>query len=86
MISKRYMDWWQSNILADKIRIIKDKAIEVNKAHKRMLKANHREMEYGLNRTGLRGGKFTTLAANSQRITESYLDAIEELKYMVKTL
>lgn len=84
-IKQKFIDWWRTRDDVDKCERIKNKAIEVNNAHKKMVKASKREAEYNGSRTGIRGGTFTTITVNAQRATESYLNSLEELKYMVKT-
>jgi hypothetical protein len=85
-ISVKYKEWFAKYDDVEKCKLIKDKAMKVNNNHKKMVNATRREMEYGFNRVGVRGGKFTSLVANSQNATQTYLRTVEELKYMVATL
>ena len=65
-ISERFKTWWNKYDDVEKCRLIKDKAIEVNSNHKRMVKASNAEFQYTGSRTGVRGGKHTTLSARAQ--------------------
>lgn len=85
-ISDKFKDWWRKYDDVEKLRLIKDKAIEVNNNHKKMIIASNAEFQYTGCRTGIRGGKKTTLSANSQTKTEVFLKSFEEFKYMVSTL
>ncbi len=80
--SPDYIRWWASQDDVNRCRLIKEKSIDVNRQHKRMVKAMEKRMEYGFNRSGQRGGRFTSLAAHEERCTTAYLDAVSELKYM----
>lgn len=85
-ISERFKTLWRSQDDVNRCELIKNTAISVNRQHKKMIISNKAELEYGFNRTGIRGGKFTTLNANSQNTTRIYLELLEQLKYMVSTL
>lgn len=84
--SSDYKLWWAAQDDVNRCSLIKDKSIEVNRLHKRMVKASDARMTYGFNRSGQRGGKFTSLAAHEERCTEAYLEAVNEFKYMTRTL
>lgn len=86
MISDKFKDWWRKHDDVEKLKLISKKAIELKSISLRRKKALDAELDFGLNRTGLRGGKFTSLSAKSQNLTKCYLDAIEELKYMTLSL
>ncbi len=60
--------------------------MEVNSNHKKMLKHSAAEFDYNGSRTGIRGGRMTSLAAKSFCATKCYLNSVDELKYMVNTL
>jgi len=85
-VSDRYKEWWRKYDDVEKCKLIKDKAMQLNKNHQKMVKASNSEMQHNGARTGLRGGKITTLQANTQRATKTYLDSLDEFKYMVATL
>lgn len=53
---------------------------------KRKDKAAKAELDYGFNIIGLRGGKFTSLNAHSQRCTKSYLESIEMMKIVAEII
>ena len=86
MISENFKTSWQKIDAVEKCKHIKDFAVNMNNTHKRMMKATQAEVDFGFNRSGVRGGKFTTLNANSQKATSSYLGLVEELKYMISYL
>ena len=85
-ISEKFKTWWRKYDDVEKCRLIKEKAMEVNSNHKKMVKASNTEFQYSGCRTGVRGGKRTTLAANSQALIELYYRSVDELKYMVATV
>ena len=85
-ISEKFKTWWRKYDDVEKCRLIKEKAMEVNGNHKKMVKASNAEFQYTGCRTGVRGGKRTTLSANSQTATEFYFRSADELKYMVASL
>lgn len=85
-ISEKFKEWWVKCGDVERCRLIKDKGIEVNRNHIKMIKASNAELAYTGCRTGIRGGKKTSLAAKSQISTEIYLRSLDELKYMVSTL
>jgi hypothetical protein len=66
--------------------MIKDQAIVVNNAHKKMVNANSAVMAYGNNRIGIRGGRFTTLQAKAEIVARNWINETEKLKYMVRSL
>ena len=86
MINDKFRTWWATRDDVERCKLIKDKSIEVNRNHKSMDKANKAVLGSNSSRSGVSGGKFTTLQANLHRHTKSYLDSIEELKYMVSRL
>lgn len=51
-----------------------------------MEKATKSELEYGFNRVGIRGGKFTSLNAKADNCARMYDGCVEALKLMVKLL
>lgn len=85
-ISEKFKTWWRKYDDVEKCRLIKEKAIEVNNNHKKMVRAFSAECNYTGYRTGVRGGKITKLYANSQTATNFYIRSAGELKYMVATL
>jgi hypothetical protein len=85
-VSEKFRLWWAKYDDVEKCRLVKDKSIELNKKHKSMVKASDSEFRHTGHRTGIRGGKLTTLSARAQNATESYLNALDELKYMIATL
>lgn len=86
MITENFKTWWRKYDDVEKCRLIKEKAYQVNRYHKLLVKAQFAEHAYGFNRSGTRGGKFTTLVSRTQNATDRYLVALEELKYMVGTM
>lgn len=51
-----------------------------------MDKASKAELDYGFNRIGVRGGKFTSLNAKAGNCAKMYYGCEEELKLMIKLL
>jgi len=86
MISDKLKEWWRKYDDVEKCRLIKEKATILNNHHKRMVNSTRAEMQYGFNRVGIRGGKFTSLSAKAQNNTRMYLDCLEEFKYMASTI
>lgn len=83
MNAERLKDHISKLTSAEKHAFIKDTALEVNKLHKRMEKALKRELETSSHCSrSLR----TTLYANSFKITKSYNDAVEMLKFTINVV
>lgn len=70
----------------DKLILLKDTVNSAIRCFKAKEKSQKAEYEYGFNRVGVRGGKFTTLAANSQRNAESYFKSLEMVKIISKLI
>lgn len=85
-ISEKLKTWWEKHDDVEKCKLVKDKAMEVNSNHKKMMKASNAEFNFTGCRTGVRGGKRTSLTARSQVAIEFYHRSVDELKYMVSTL
>lgn len=85
-VSEKFREWWAKYDDVEKCRLIKDKAIDLHRKHKSMVNHSDTEFRYTGSRTGIRGGKLTTLSAKAQNATESYLNALDELKYMIAAL
>lgn len=83
MVSEKYKQWWGDQPFEKKPELIKNKALELNRIHKSLRKATKAEMDFGFNRTGPRGGRFTSLNAKSERYAKSYHDCADQLKFMV---
>lgn len=86
MISDKYKEWWRKYDDVEKFKLISKKAIECKNLALRREKALKAELDFGFNRTGKRGGKFTSLNAKSLNITKLFLNAEEELRFMVNHL
>ena len=86
MLNDRYKKWYESLDYSEKHAAIKDKAIELNKNHKKVNKASDTEFCFNGCRTGIRGGRMTTLQANTARASKAYNDSRYELEYMVTHL
>lgn len=71
---------------ATQIEQIKKHSIRLCSLKKSLDKATKSELEYGFNRTGVRGGKFTSLNAKSDNCARMYDGCEEALKLMVKLL
>ena len=80
---EKYLEWYNKFDEIEKLKLISKKSIQVKSIALRRKKALDAEIDFGFNRVGTRGGKFTSLNANSQRITRSYIDAKDELKIMI---
>ncbi len=85
-IDVRFKDWFESQDSLSKTDSIKKFSIRLHNLKKSMDKATKSELEYGFNRVGIRGGKFTSLNAKACNCTRMYLACELELKYMVKNL
>lgn len=83
---EKYLEWYNKFDEIEKLKIISKKTLELKNYSIRREKALKAELDYGFNRVGVRGGKFTTLYSRSQRITELYLQSKEELKFLIKHL
>ena len=68
------------------IEEIKKYSIRLHSLKKSLDKATKSELDYGFNRVGIRGGKFTSLNAKSDNCARMYFQCEEELKYIVKIL
>ena len=82
----QFKEWYRKYDDIERCRLVKEKSIQVNNAQKSMSKAVRAEYLSPAQRTGVRGGKFTTLVVRSQKATEKYLRLLDELKYMVAVL
>lgn len=85
-MNDKFKNWWRKYDDVEKCRLIKDKSIEVNNNHKKMVKASDSEFNSNASRKGIRGGKRTSLIAKSQTAIETYYNSLDELKYMVSTI
>jgi hypothetical protein len=83
---EKYLDWYGKFDEIEKLKLISKKANTIKSLALRRKKALDSELYFGFNRVGKRGGKFTSLYANTQRITSQYLESIKELNVMVKYL
>jgi len=82
----RFKDWFESQDKTSKTDSIKKFAIRLNSLKKSLDKATKAELEYGFNRIGIRGGKFTSLNAKADNCARMYVQCEEELKYMIRNL
>lgn len=85
-VSESFKDWWRKYDDVERCRLIKDKAIELNQSHKALVRALDATHKFGNNRTGVRGGRSTSLQAQLDKTTKRWLDLTIQLKYMVATL
>lgn len=86
MNSEKLKEWFLSLDKTTQIQEVKKMSIHLCSLKKSMDKSTKAEFEYGFNRTGIRGGKFTSLNAKSQNNTRMYLDCEDSLKLIVKLL
>ena len=86
MLNERYKKWFRALAHSEKLVAIKDKAIAVNKSYKKLMRASDAEYSYKGSRTGIRGGKKTTLSSNTSRASQEYNELIDELRYMAKDI
>ena len=82
----RFREWFDNQDKASQTDSIKKFAIRLNKLKKSLDKATKAELDYGFNRIGIRGGKFTSLNAKADNCAKMYSQCEDELKYMVKNL
>ena len=85
-VSDKFQEWYKSQNQIEKTDSIKKCAIRLNSLKKRFEKAIEASHGYGFNRSGKRGGKFTSLNAKVQILASQYIACEDELKYMVKGL
>lgn len=85
-VSQKFKEWWRKYDDVERIRLIKKKMTELSQHKRRMDKANDTYLFSMSQRTGIRGGRNTTLDAASYRASKAYLDSLEELKWMVVTM
>ena len=86
MISHKFKDWWHTQTDIEQHAYFRKKAIELHKAYNEFLLASKKSIEYSNNRTGLRGGRFTTLIAKIENKSKIHSDLLEELNYIIKRL
>lgn len=86
MNSEKLTEWFLSLDKATQIEQIKKHSIQLHSYKKSMEKATKAELEYGFNRVGVRGGKFTSLNAKADNCARMYDGCEEALKLMVKLL
>ena len=86
MVSERLKKYWSTLGIGEQHRLLKEQTNNVYKAYVQMENASQKEFDHGLNRTGIRGGKLTTIIANTQKKSEIYYSLLEELKYMTSQL
>jgi len=85
-VDDRFKGWFKNQSDLEKIDIIKKYSSRLLALKKQLDKATKAELDYGFNRIGVRGGKFTTLNAKSDNCARMYVDCLEELKYMIKNI
>lgn len=85
-IDNRFQEWFKNQDSLGKTDSIKKFAIRLHSLKKTMDRATKAEFEYGFNRVGIRGGKFTALNAKACNCTRMYLQCENELKWMMRTL
>lgn len=86
MNSEKLTEWFLSLDKTTQIEQIKKMSIRLYSLKKTMDKSTKAEFEYGFNRIGIRGGKFTSLNAKAQNNTRMYLDCEDSLKLIIKLL
>lgn len=72
--------------IEEKKKCIKRFEKRLKELHKQRQKALQNEIEYGFNRRGTRGGRFTTLNAKAQNVSRLYFDCEEDIKFMNENL
>lgn len=86
MNADRFSQFWSKLNEQEKCEIVAKQAKIVNQNHKKMIKAVESEFQYTGSRTGIRGGKATTLTANAQVATTMYYKSVDDLKQMTAKL
>jgi len=84
--SEKLTEWFLSLDKATQIETIKKFSIRLCSLKKSMDKATKAEYEYGFNRIGIRGGKFTSLNAKASNCARMYYDQEESLKLIIQLL
>lgn len=86
MNSEKLKEWFLSLDKATQIEEVKKHSIILNRLKKSLDKATKAELDYGFNRVGIRGGKFTSLNAKASNCARMYYDCEESLKFIVNLL
>lgn len=86
MNSDKLKEWFLSLDKTTHVEQIKKHSIRLHSLKKSLDKATKAEYEYGFNRIGIRGGKFTSLNAKADSCARMYSDCEESLKLIVKLL
>ena len=85
-MNDKYKEWWNSLSDIKKHNHFRKQANELYKAYNQFLLALKKSADYGNNRVGIRGGRFTTLMAKTENKSKLYYDLLEELNYIIKQL
>lgn len=70
----------------NKIEIVKNQSLELNRLYKKYLKSTKAFHNFKGSRTGVRGGKHSTIWAKQSNDFEMYQRCLENLKLMINLL
>lgn len=70
----------------EKLTFLRDSVNSTIRNLKSKEKATKAEYEFGFNRVGVRGGKYTSLEAKSMNTTKAYLDGVDLIKNISKLI
>jgi UV DNA damage repair endonuclease len=90
-VSNQFKEWYRKYDDSEKCRLVKEKSIQVNNAHKRFVKAlkaeqNSSSVRVAKQHSNGHGGKMASLSTQTSRTAKTYQDLSDELKYMVAVL
>lgn len=85
-VNYKFAEWFLNLTELEKTDNIKKFAIRLSSLRKSLDKATKAELDYGFNRIGIRGGKFTSLNAKADNCARMYEQCKFELKYMTRNL
>lgn len=86
ILHHNFENWFDNLNETEKCEHIKKKSMDLHRSKKAMEKALSAELNCTTVRSGVRGGKRTSLVARSMNTTDIYNSIVEELKFMVKKL
>lgn len=86
MNNDKLKEWFLSLDKIAQLQEIKKMSIRLCSLKKSLDKAIKSELEYGFNRIGIRGGKFTSLNAKSDNCARMYFQCQEDFKFIVRLL
>lgn len=83
-MNPNFKDWFLQQ--ENKVELIKNHTLELNRLHKKSKKSSEAFHNFKGSRTGIRGGKHSTIWARQSNDFDNYQRCLEELKLMVNLL